>query len=54
VLPLAGVAPPRRSVVIELHSATFRPRTYDPASNDGRDLGVKVDRASLHICQLSR
>jgi len=53
VLPLAGVAPSRRSIVVELHSPTFRPRAYNPASDDGRSLGVKVDRASVHICRVS-
>jgi hypothetical protein len=54
VLPLTGVSPTRRSSIIELNTPTFRPRTYDPVSDDARDLGVKADRASLHICRLSR
>jgi hypothetical protein len=53
VLPLDGVSPTRRSIVIELHSPTFHPRTYDPASADGRNLGVKVDQARVYICRLS-
>jgi 4-amino-4-deoxy-L-arabinose transferase-like glycosyltransferase len=54
VLPLAGVRPTQRDVVVHLHSPTFRPRTYNPASDDGRSLGVQVARASVHICPASR
>jgi tetratricopeptide (TPR) repeat protein len=32
---------------IELSSPAFRPRSFDPASPDGRDLGVLFDRVAL-------
>lgn len=32
-------------VVVELRAPTFRPRQFDPASPDGRELGVRVDWA---------
>jgi hypothetical protein len=37
----AAVSMPR--LIVELHSETFRPRSYDPTSGDGRSLGVMVD-----------
>jgi tetratricopeptide (TPR) repeat protein len=33
------------AVVVELRAPTFRPRAFDPASPDGRELGVRVDWA---------
>lgn len=38
------------AVVIGLDSPTFRPRQFDPASPDGRTLGVRVDRVALGGC----
>lgn len=34
-------------LVIDLHSDTFTPREYDPASSDGRTLGVMLDWAAV-------
>jgi hypothetical protein len=34
-------------VVVELRAPTFRPRTFDRASADGRELGVRVDWAEV-------
>lgn len=40
--------PPRASAPMEvqIRSDTFTPRDYDPTSDDGRTLGIKVDRLS--------
>ncbi|NJL05829.1 MAG: hypothetical protein HC911_13165, partial [Chloroflexaceae bacterium] len=38
------------AVIIGLDSPTFRPRQFDPASPDGRTLGVRVDRVAVGGC----
>lgn len=41
-------SPPTSStLVVEIRSDTFTPRDYDPASDDGRILGIMVDDASV-------
>jgi tetratricopeptide (TPR) repeat protein len=35
------------TLIVELRSDTFAPRDYDPASSDGRTLGVMVDWAAV-------
>jgi hypothetical protein len=35
------------TLIVELRSETFAPRDYDPASRDGRTLGVMVDWAAV-------
>jgi len=47
LLPATANATPSTDLVVSLHSPTFTPRTYDRASDDGRILGVMVDRASV-------
>ena len=47
LLPTAANAMPSTDLVVTLHSPTFTPRTYDRASDDGRTLGVMVDRADV-------
>lgn len=46
-LPLLSYTAQQRSIVVHLDSPTFRPRTFDPASPDGRRLGVLVDWARV-------
>lgn len=43
------ISPPEEpaSIVVELRSTTFTPRSYDPASADGRVLGVMVDQVAV-------
>ncbi len=43
-----------QEVVIELRSDTFTPRAYDPASSDGRTLGVMVDQATIITTEAHR
>jgi tetratricopeptide (TPR) repeat protein len=43
----AGENGPPQPVTITIISDTFTPRTYDPASNDGRTLGVMVVRVEV-------
>lgn len=45
--PAGGASEGQPAVVIELRSDTFTPRDYDRASDDGRTLGVMVDRVEL-------
>jgi hypothetical protein len=34
--------------VVVVRSETFRPRSYDRSSSDGRVLGMMVDRMQIH------
>lgn len=45
--PMDAVGNP---LTIRLHSDTFTPRDYDRSSNDGRMLGIMVDRVELIGC----
>lgn len=45
----AGTEP--GELLIELRGPTFRPRQYDPASPDGRELGVLLDWARLEALE---
>ncbi len=44
---VAGEDGPPQPMTITIISDTFTPRTYDPASNDGRTLGVMVGRVEV-------
>jgi 4-amino-4-deoxy-L-arabinose transferase-like glycosyltransferase len=37
------------TIVVELRSPTFTPRDFDPASPDGRELGLMVDRVRVEF-----
>jgi 4-amino-4-deoxy-L-arabinose transferase-like glycosyltransferase len=43
----AALIPPDRRLIVTLQSDTFRPRDYDRASPDNRDLGVMIRRVAL-------
>jgi hypothetical protein len=43
----ANSSHPSSTLVVEIRSDTFPPRNYDPASDDGRILGIMVDHASV-------